>query len=225
MGFVTPAKRKKVATVKSTWKRLDAVLRELAPIVQKDLNRPSKKRPIYALEKALNYSLPSDVKESLLCHDGQKDDTGGCIFEMRLLSVNAILHEWKNNRVFDFDAVPDKRVSSWPKNKVQLCELHPAWIPLVADWSGNYIGVDLAPDLGGQRGQVIVFGRSESRHYVFADSWGDFLLSYVDDLESGNYEVILNEGEEDVPEFRYYEGYGDTIKAVGTRLGAPKYNA
>lgn len=217
MGLVNPPVRKRKPPVPATWKRLDALLAKHAPAVRKSLRSPSKRRAIAELEKTIKRSLPDDVKASLVCHDGQSDVGGGCVFGYRLLPVESIVAYWELSRGRDEDAVPNKRIRSFPNGAVQHCESHPGWIPLVADWNGNYIGVDLAPNLDGQRGQVIVFGRDESYHYVLSATWGEFLANYADDLRDGNFKVALEDGS-DIPEFYYYLGGGDPIQAIGNSL-------
>lgn len=219
MGLVNPPPRKRKPSVSATWKRLDTLLAKLAPPVYKALQRPSKIRPIAELEKTIGRSLPDDVKDSLLCHDGQADKAGGCIFGNRLLSVDDIAACWELNRGHEHDAVPQKRIRSFPAGAVQVCESHPGWVPLSADWTGNYIGVDLAPNLDGVRGQVIVFGKDESYHYVLAPTWGEFLANYADDLRDGNFEIIFEDSSE-IPEFRYHQARGDAIQAIGNSLMA-----
>jgi cell wall assembly regulator SMI1 len=199
---------------------LDVLLAKLAPTVRKSLRPPSKKRAITELEKTIKRSLPEEVKASLACHDGQTEVSGGCVFGYRLLPVESIVAYWELSRGHDGDAVPIKRIRSIPNGAVQHCESHPGWIPLVSDWNANYICVDLAPNLDGQRGQVIVFGR-DSYHYVLAATWGEFLANYADDLRDGYFEVTLEDGS-DVPEFCYHLGGGDTIQAIVNSLRVRK---
>ncbi|QLG73034.1 hypothetical protein HG535_0E01180 [Zygotorulaspora mrakii] len=77
-----------------------------------------------------------------------------------------------------------------PKGTIQPVYAHPAWIPLVTDHAGNHIGVDLAPAEAGKYAQVIIFGRDFDTKYVVAENWGDFLLSFANDLEAGNWYLI-----------------------------------
>ncbi|CDR39174.1 CYFA0S03e00474g1_1 [Cyberlindnera fabianii] len=87
---------------------------------------------------------------------------------------------------------------SFPPGYIQPVYANDSWIPLLTDYAGNHIGVDLAPGPKGKYGQVIIFGREFDTKFLLASSWGDFLLSFVKDLEEGNY--ILDDGgrEEDM---------------------------
>ena len=89
-----------------------------------------------------------------------------------------------------------------PPNAVQKAYAHPAWIPLVRDWGGNNLAVDLAPGPGGRWGQVILFGRDYDTKYVVARSWGAFLSLVADDLNSGKWFVEEETGELKLREFK-----------------------
>jgi cell wall assembly regulator SMI1 len=84
--------------------------------------------------------------------------------------------------------IPTQR--SVPPGAIQPVYAHPMWIPLITDLAGNHVGVDLAPGPQGKWGQVIVFGRDFDTKFVLADHWGDFLLMFAKDLESGNYDLV-----------------------------------
>ncbi|KXX73726.1 Glucan synthesis regulatory protein [Madurella mycetomatis] len=89
-----------------------------------------------------------------------------------------------------------------PANAVQKAYAHPAWIPLVRDWGGNNLAVDLAPGPKGQWGQVILFGRDYDTKYVIARSWAAFLGIVADDLKSGRWFVDEDTGELKLREFK-----------------------
>ncbi|KAK4243599.1 hypothetical protein C7999DRAFT_44620 [Corynascus novoguineensis] len=94
------------------------------------------------------------------------------------------------------------RQGSVPPNAIQKAYAHPAWIPLVRDWGGNNLAVDLAPGPKGQWGQVILFGRDYDTKYVIARSWAHFLGIVVDDLKSGRWFVDEETGELKLREFK-----------------------
>ncbi|AMD18639.1 HBL263Wp [Eremothecium sinecaudum] len=84
------------------------------------------------------------------------------------------------------------RQASVPPLAIQCVYAHPGWVPLVTDKAGNHIGIDLAPGPKGKYAQVIMFGREFDTKYVVGDNWGDFLLSFVNDLENGNWVLVDN---------------------------------
>ncbi|GMF03493.1 unnamed protein product [Ambrosiozyma monospora] len=73
---------------------------------------------------------------------------------------------------------------SIPPEYVQLTYANSGWVPLVTDYTGNHIGVDIAPGPKGTVGQVIIFGRDYDTKYVIASNWGEFLTQFVQDLKS-----------------------------------------
>jgi hypothetical protein len=79
------------------------------------------------------------------------------------------------------------RQDSQPPNAIQKAYAHPGWIPLVRDWGGNNLAIDLAPGPAGKWGQVILFGRDYDCKYVVARSWSDLLAMVADDMNSGKW--------------------------------------
>ncbi|KAM9921834.1 hypothetical protein OXX59_006249 [Metschnikowia pulcherrima] len=79
------------------------------------------------------------------------------------------------------------------------------WIPLITDSSGSFIGIDLSPGTpdainipDGKWGQVILFGRDFDVKYRVADTFGDFLLIFANDLEKGNWDLRSSSDDEDM---------------------------
>lgn len=102
-----------------------------------------------------------------------------------------------------------------PPNAVQKAYAHPAWIPMVRDWGGNNLAIDLAPGPKGQWGQVILFGRDYDTKYVVARSWAAFMGIFADDLSSGRWFVEEESGELKLREFkgnRVEPGYFDILR-------------
>ncbi|KAI8956473.1 cell wall assembly and cell proliferation coordinating protein [Daldinia sp. FL1419] len=89
-----------------------------------------------------------------------------------------------------------------PPGAVQRAYAHPAWIPLVRDWGGNNLAVDLAPGPNGIWGQIILFGRDYDTKYVVARSWAAFLSVVADDLNSGKWFVDEDTQELKLREFK-----------------------
>ncbi|SCU88856.1 LAME_0E01376g1_1 [Lachancea meyersii CBS 8951] len=106
------------------------------------------------------------------------------------------------NKQFKLNSIPQQ--NSIPLEAVQSLYANPGWIPLVTDNAGNHIAVDLAPGPKGHYGQIILFGREFDIKYVVANNWGDFLLSFANDLERGNWYIM--DGDDD-----YLSGAGDLV--------------
>ena len=107
------------------------------------------------------------------------------------------------------------RQDSQPSNAIQKVYAHPGWIPLVRDWGGNNLAVDLAPGPAGKWGQVILFGRDYDCKYVVARSWSAFLATVADDLNSGKWFVDEETNELKLREFKSRNvepGYMDILR-------------
>lgn len=107
------------------------------------------------------------------------------------------------------------RQDSQPSGAIQKVYAHPAWIPLVRDWGGNNLAVDLAPGPSGKWGQVILFGRDYDCKYVVARSWSAFLATVADDLNSGKWFVDEDTNELKLREFKSKNvepGYLDILR-------------
>jgi cell wall assembly regulator SMI1 len=104
---------------------------------------------------------------------------------------------------------------SVPQGAVQRVYAHPAWIPLVRDWGGNNLAVDLAPGPTGTWGQIILFGRDYDTKYVVAKSWAAFIALVADDLNSGRWFIDEETNELKLREFnsnRVEPAYFDILR-------------
>lgn len=88
----------------------------------------------------------------------------------------------------DYNSLYDESLySSSPENAIKRKYFHYKWVPVFSDYSGNYIGIDMDPDIKGKRGQIINFGRDEDSMTVLANSleeFFDFVLLHLQNPES-----------------------------------------
>lgn len=236
--------------VRYSWQRIDAWAEEHYPELWDQLGEGATPNDLNDLEHQLDCSLPQDVRESLMVHDGQERGgrPTGIIFGSMLMDCEEIVQEWETwrrvNQQYLLETTTAKpttpskafggsseassskqpptarpsssssagdgewrqsllaRQGSVPPNSVQKAYAHAGWIPLVRDWGGNNLAVDLAPGPNGRWGQVILFGRDYDTKYVIARSWGAFLALVADDLNSGKWFVDEESGELKLREFK-----------------------
>jgi len=207
--------------VAHSWERIEVWAEESYPELFDQLCTPASVNDVNELEYSLDCSLPLEVRESLQIHDGQERGgrPTGVIFSGMLMDCEEILDEWKNWRVVEKEfmqptpgvqreagpssaaAMPlgrtdlAARQNSQPEGAVQKVYAHPGWIPLVRDWGGNYIAVDLAPGPAGAWGQVILFGRDYDTKFVVSRSWAHFLAMVADDMQSPHWSVDEDSGD------------------------------
>ena len=86
--------------VKHSWKRIDGWLEEKYQELWDNLGEGCTQNDINELEHELDCTLPLEVRESLMIHDGQERGgrPTGVIFSSMLLDCEEIVQEWKNWR-------------------------------------------------------------------------------------------------------------------------------
>lgn len=208
--------------ISHSWARIDRWAENNYPELFDQLCEPATANDLNELEHELDCSLPMEVRESLMFHDGQErgGTPTGIILGLMLLDCEEILDEWNNWRTVNTQYLSQQplrvatssagpsanggslssqniksRQDSHPDGAVQKVYAHPGWIPMVRDWGGNNIAVDLAPGPNGKWGQVILFGRDYDCKFVVARSWAAFLAMVADDLESPHWYVEEDNGE------------------------------
>lgn len=208
--------------VAHSWSRIDRWAEKNYPELFDQLCEPATMNDLNELEHELDCSLPMELRESIMYHDGQERGgrPTGIILGAMLLDCEEILDEWntwrtvnvhylstqplggigapggsrQQNRMSVQGTQIQKRQDSHPDGHIQKVYSHPGWIPMARDWGGNYIAVDLAPGPLGKWGQVILFGRDYDCKFVVARSWAAFLANVADDLESPHW-YVEDEGE------------------------------
>ncbi|CCD24565.1 Smi1p NDAI_0D02510 [Naumovozyma dairenensis CBS 421] len=114
---------------------------------------------------------------------------------------------------FKLPFIPEQQ--SFPPNHILTVYAHPNWIPLLTDNAGNHVGVDLAPGPMGKYGQIIIFGREWDTKYVVASNWGEFLLSFANDLEAGNW-LLVDDNDD------FFAGDGELVYRDKSINGVPQ---
>lgn len=154
---------------------------------------PATEQDLRNTEEELGFSLPADLREFYLIHNGETENGPGLFFGLPFLSLEDMLTEWRIwagleeecSDIGDHDSVP----AGWIKEKY----INRYWIPISKDWGGNNLGIDLDPDERGVKGQVINFGPDEEVKYVIARNIGDLLQYIRDMLVAGNYGIQQEE--------------------------------
>ena len=188
-------------SMKEYWERLEIWLNTYLPEVFADLNPGCTASELESLEQQLGVTLPNDFKSFYLIHNGQELSshnriTSGLFFGLEFLSVEGIYHQWSAWRELiateEDIAELDLECTSAQPGKIKEVYANNRWIPFAHDGSGNHLGLDLDPGAKGVVGQIINFGRDESKKYVIADSFTEFIDWLVQQYELGNF-VIRSE--------------------------------
>jgi cell wall assembly regulator SMI1 len=69
--------------------------------------------------------------------------------------------------------------AEWSEHHGAVRHASDRWIPFAKDFGGNFLCIDLDPDVGGTRGQIIELVFVESRRRVVSSSLAEFLASLL----------------------------------------------
>ncbi|WP_346156657.1 SMI1/KNR4 family protein [Nonomuraea recticatena] len=164
---------------------------------------PLEAAEIDALEQALGFGLPGDLRALYAVADGDGGDDGARLMDRHLWfdleRLVARYHSdpwwvagssWRNHHLH---AV---RHDAIPYGIVRRSTRRPGWIPFAETTGGDFLAVDLDPAEGGRPGQVIRVGRNYDDGPVYvADSMTTLLRLQLEALERGEYECDVENGE------------------------------
>lgn len=116
------------------------------------------------IEFIIEYSLPDEFKKIYLKTPK--------INNIELMDLKDIYNEIVNSNDNEEDV---EMYEIEPKNSILAKAFDKKRLPFIADYSGNYIGIDYNPGKGGVIGQIINYGTDEYSMKVFAYNFKDFI--------------------------------------------------
>jgi cell wall assembly regulator SMI1 len=137
------------------------------PYFYPDQNTTDRQKQMFDLDDVAQQNVMDLAKQ---LHDLEK--TGYNWDELHVMAFKDGDHHAKRQ---DFSFIAEIPFTSFPEGAIKKNYFNPNWIPIIFDNLGNYIGLDLDPDVNGKFGQVIVFGRDEEEMFVIGDSFEKFL--------------------------------------------------
>ena len=168
-----------------------AFLLSLGIDMRAQVNPPATEQQIAAVEAAIGYEFPEDLRQLYLFANGQRDTlemaerpgvTGAGPFFGRydFLSLEQALDQYRVwLGIYEDEGENFSSVYNWTRARagdpVHGDYWRPGWFPFSHDSAGNSYAVDLSPAPGGTYGQVILIGRDEDERRVLAPSLGAFL--------------------------------------------------
>jgi cell wall assembly regulator SMI1 len=170
--------------MKVTWTKIEKWLKPNAPGVYKSLNIGASIEDFEELEELINKKLPESFKAFYKVHNGQSPMSEGLIDGEELLCINRIMEEWEVWKELDDKGVFDDSVSDSDKG-IREEWWNPLWIPITYDGSGNHFCLDLNPDEGGKKGQIIRIWHDLAERELISNSFEEWMNDYADDLEAG----------------------------------------
>jgi cell wall assembly regulator SMI1 len=179
--------RQSNSKIHGTWSRIEAWFAACDPGGVCPLAQPASPAVLEVAEAAVGTRLPKDVRESYLLHNGSAGTW--VLLDWALLSLAEMVKWYRAfNESFlrGYFSGPD--FVSRPRDAIRKDWFHPSRIPVGSNENGDYVFTDLAPAKGGQKGQIIDFWHDGSgATNVLAPSFGDWLVTIADELESGRY--------------------------------------
>ncbi len=187
-----------------TWQRLEDWLGRNFPPALADLNAGCEESLLIEVEEKLNVDLPLSLKDVYRLHDGQKTtdlSQVGIFYGVSFLPLKQIVRAWESwvetNELIERDGYRqelDEFQESFAPEKLKSIYSNDKWIPFAIIAESSYLGLDYDPAAKGVIGQVINVGRDEEQKTVLANSFEEFLESYVSELERGNFIIDENNG-------------------------------
>ncbi len=178
--------KKQADDIPSIWHRLENWMMKNAPHLRTELNTSLSEDMIYKLEKKIGGTLPKEYIGFLKVHNGQNQDSEGLINTEELLSAERIIEEWSVWKDL-LDKGDFKEIESQPDKGIKADWWNSKWIPITHDGGGNHYCIDLDPDKGGTKGQIIRMWHDSSERELIANSFKEWISNYVNELEKGNY--------------------------------------
>ncbi|WP_135230311.1 SMI1/KNR4 family protein [Deinococcus fonticola] len=172
-------------------RRLDAWYARYVPAVHATLRPGVRDAELDAFEKRSGLTLPADFRALYRWHDGQNWSVGG-VLGLAFMPLNEVEHDWKGWKdIAEENASMNVEIYtvSHPTGAIREQYASPGWIPFLSDGGGNFVGVDLWPDVTGQVGQVMTSGRDEEHRFVLAPDVSTFLRTYLQRLEEARLEL------------------------------------
>lgn len=178
--------KKQTNDIPSIWNRFENWLTKNAPHLPAELNASASQDAISKLEKKISGALPKEYIQFLKIHNGQNRDCEGLIETEELLSTKRVIEEWSVWKEL-MEKGDFKNSQSQPDKGIKPDWWNSKWIPITYDGSGNHYCIDLDPDKDGKSGQIIRMWHDSAERKFIADSFKEWILNYLIDLEKGKY--------------------------------------
>jgi internalin A len=178
--------------IESNWKFYSNWLQQKLPLYHSYLNKGATDEEIIVLKSHFSFELPQELIDLYKLNNGdtslQQALPLGTFMQFEFLSISRLIEEYdRYNKIFNNhpEFLNPENYSSSPEHIIRRAEFNPKWIPVFADASGNFVGIDLDPDINGVSGQVINFGRDENMKFQVARNLSGFFAFIKKRIESG----------------------------------------
>jgi len=180
------------AEVSQLWQQLTEALARVDPRIVDDLYPAADDAAIERLRAGLRFPLPAELEALYRANNGEGRlgfDHESAV-ELFWVSEPAHVHgrvgyyfmpiDGIDGVIVDFRSVTTPyEEADWEDHHGPVRPASDRWIPFAKDFGGNFLCIDLDPDVGGTPGQVIELVFDESRRKVVSSSLEQFLASLL----------------------------------------------
>lgn len=156
-------------------------------------NPPATAEEIAVTEAALGVTLPDEMKQLYLRHDGQQPGAPWLLYGWEWLSLERIRSEWKVWKELLDSNTFDGMTRAADGEQVRADWWNAKWIPFTYSGSGDHHCVDLAPGPEGRVGQIIEMWHDDGVRPVVAPDILSFFNGFVADLQAGRWRYLPDE--------------------------------
>lgn len=155
-------------------------------------NEPLDDVTLNEIESETGLKLPVEFKNLYKLHNGQ-DDIGVSLFDFfNLNSAKDILKNWDAFKTLELQCDQDG-IKAEPEAGIKDKWCNSKWIPFASTADGHDLCIDYDPAESGNVGQIITFWYNEGERNLIAESFDEFIISYLKNLEEGIYIYDIEE--------------------------------
>jgi cell wall assembly regulator SMI1 len=185
------------AEVSKLWRQLTEALARVDPMIVHDLYPAADDAAVERLRAELTVPLPAEMEALYRANNGEGRLGLGrksevlmgverCVVELFWVSEPTHVHGRVGYYFMPIDGI-DGVITAfrqlpasggvWEEHHGPVRPASDRWIPFAKDFSGNFLCIDLDPDVDGTPGQVIELVFDEGRRKVVSSSLEEFLAS------------------------------------------------
>jgi cell wall assembly regulator SMI1 len=177
------------AEVSKLWRQLTEALARVDPMIVDDLYPAADDAAIQRLRAELIVPLPAEMEALYRVNNGEAVGLGRkSAVELFWVSEPTNVHGRVGYYFMPIDGIDGVITAfrqlpasggAWEEHHGPVRPASDRWIPFAKDFGGNFLCIDLDPDVGGTPGQVIELVFDESRRQVVSSSLEEFLAGLL----------------------------------------------
>lgn len=183
-------------STQNLWDQLDPLLAIHAPSIAQHLRPPATQEDIVELERVTGISLPPDLKQSYLRHDGCDPKSPNLFGSYRWMSLKEALKRWRETveAISDDPDIQADEADSSMGPVVWHGWWRPGWLPIAKDCANWILVSDMTPGPQGHAGQIIKIGDAHCAAVV-ATGLSDYLGELCTLLSDGKMTFDAHSGQ------------------------------